>query len=69
MNSLYVAKNEDDGIEARVFLCRGDQYSVVLHDTDSGETLQTVRIFPELGKAKSEADRIANGHGPKSVIL
>lgn len=53
--------NEEDGIAAVVAQI-STGYSVALQDTDSGEYLDTVRVFPTAAAALAYAETVA---GPR----
>lgn len=52
MNAIHTIANEEDGLRADVYeIDKG--YSVVLFDTDAGESTGLIRIFPPAMKAEA----------------
>lgn len=66
MSVLHTFTNEEDGVA--VFVARVPQgYSVSLKDTDSGEFLPTIPIYPDQDTAIREARKAA--HMPERPIV
>ena len=51
--------NEEDGVEARIFMTPEERFQVVLHDTDADRSLPTVREFDGYADAFAYAQYIA----------
>lgn len=68
--ALHVFKDEENGVESRVFF-NSKHYGVTVLDVDSGETLPVVSFFIEEGKAIDYAKQVAGliPCGPISVSL
>jgi N12 class adenine-specific DNA methylase len=58
-----VFKNEKDGTESRVTTGTDSKYHVTLHDTDSGEVLETARKYPDKRHAIAYAKFLVSERG------
>ena len=54
----YSASNKEYGIKSQVVLLNSGKYSVILIDTDCGETLPSASIHTDLNSAKTAADKL-----------
>lgn len=56
---IYSAKNDEDGVEARVTKTRTGAYLITLHDVDADLELPTQFLANKLEQAKEKADFLA----------
>ena len=59
--ALHTFRNDEDGIEVRVFLLNDGRFSVALYDLDAEETFPTLLIFKDEAAAENAARGAAWG--------